>query len=189
MRAVARRRLLVSAGGLLAAPALVRAQATNGVALVIGNSRYKREASLPNVKRDVPDIARAFQALGLKTELLEDLGRDALRKAIQKFGETSQGARLAAIPTSERFARRGQSGGIQNRNFSGSEARCFGAATGYFCRDVCTEQRISRNDSCIQRLVQRRKRHLLALVSRKKCRQCAYLFVTRRRTRSAIQVA
>ncbi len=97
MRTVARRTLLGSAGGLLAAPALVRAQGVNGVALVVGNSNYKWEAPLPNVKRDVPDIARTFQALGLKTELREDLGHGALKQAIEKFAEASRGARFAAV--------------------------------------------------------------------------------------------
>ena len=76
---------------------MVRAQGQNGVALVIGNSKYQWEASLPNVKRDAPDVARAFQALGLKTELLQDLGGEAMRQAIAKFGEASRGARFAAF--------------------------------------------------------------------------------------------
>ena len=59
-----RRALLVGAGGVLAAPAIVRAQGqTAGVALVIGNSKYHWEASLPNVRRDVPEIAKRFQAM------------------------------------------------------------------------------------------------------------------------------
>src|SRR5471032_3143256 len=97
-RSIGRRGLMAAAGGLLAAPAVVRAQGqTNGVALVIGNSKYKWEASLPNVKRDAPDVAKRFQALGLKTELLQDAGQDAMQQAIAKFGEASRGARLAAF--------------------------------------------------------------------------------------------
>jgi hypothetical protein len=92
-----RRGLIASAGSLLATPAIVRAQGQNGVALVIGNSKYQWEAPLPNVRRDAPDIAKAFQALELKTELLQDVGNDAMRRAIQKFAETSRGARLAAF--------------------------------------------------------------------------------------------
>ena len=37
---IGRRDVLALAGGLLAAPAIVRAQGHNGVALVVGNSRY-----------------------------------------------------------------------------------------------------------------------------------------------------
>jgi len=94
---ISRRTLLAGTGAMLAAPA-VRAQGrTAGVALVIGNSKYQWEAQLPNVKRDAPDIARRFQELGLKTELLQDLGRDAMRQAIGKFAKTSSGAEMAAI--------------------------------------------------------------------------------------------
>ena len=92
-----RRAALVGAGGLLASPAIVRAQGTNGVALGIGNSKYLWEASLPNVRRDAPDIAKRFQAMGLKTELLQEVGRDAMRQAIDKFAAASRGANLAAF--------------------------------------------------------------------------------------------
>ena len=44
------RRSLLAGGALLAAPSIVRAQGTNGVALVIGNSKYQWEAQLGNVK-------------------------------------------------------------------------------------------------------------------------------------------
>lgn len=82
---------------VLAAPA-VRAQAqTAGVALVIGNSKYQWEAQLPNVRRDAPDIARSFQAMGLKTELLQDVGREAMTAAIARFRSASAGANLAAL--------------------------------------------------------------------------------------------
>lgn len=67
---IGRRTLLAGTASLLASPAIVRAQGTNGVALVIGNSKYLWEASLPNVRRDAPDIAKRFEQLGLKTELL-----------------------------------------------------------------------------------------------------------------------
>ena len=50
--------LAVGTGSLLAAPSVIRAQASNGVALVIGNSKYQWEAALPNVRRDAPDIAK-----------------------------------------------------------------------------------------------------------------------------------
>jgi uncharacterized caspase-like protein len=93
-----RRALLAGAGGVLAAPAIVRAQGqASGVALVIGNSKYHWEASLPNVRRDVPEIAKRFQALGLKTELLQDAGRDGLQRAVDAFAASSRGANLAAF--------------------------------------------------------------------------------------------
>src|SRR5476651_373139 len=97
MGRLARRALLAGAGSLLAAPAIVRAQGTGGVALVIGNSKYKWEASLPNVRRDAPDVAKRFQTLGLKTDLLQDAGQDAMRAAVDKFASAARGANLAAF--------------------------------------------------------------------------------------------
>ena len=55
-----RRGVLLGSGALLAAPAIVQAQGQTGVALVIGNSKYKWEASLPNARRDATDVAKAF---------------------------------------------------------------------------------------------------------------------------------
>jgi hypothetical protein len=80
---------------LLAAPSIVRAQGRNGVALVIGNSKYQWEASLPNVKRDVTDMARTFEAMGLKTELVHDAGLDTMREAIARLGAAARGVELA----------------------------------------------------------------------------------------------
>lgn len=95
---ITRRGALAGVGGLLASPAIVRAQGqTAGVALVIGNSKYQWEAQLPNVRRDVPEIAKRFQALGLKTELLQDVGRDAMKRAVDAFTASSRGANLAAF--------------------------------------------------------------------------------------------
>jgi hypothetical protein len=94
---IGRRGLLAVAGGLVASPAILRAEGQAGVALVIGNSKYKWEASLPNVARDAPDIAERFQALGLKTELLQDTGQDAMRAALDRFAAAARGANLAAF--------------------------------------------------------------------------------------------
>ena len=92
-----RRASLAGLAGLVGAPAIVRAQGANGVALVIGNSKYTWEAQLPNVRRDAPDVARSFQALGLKTDLVQDAGRDAMLAAIERFKSVAAGARLAAV--------------------------------------------------------------------------------------------
>ena len=98
-RAFSRRTML----GATAALAIVRSSGVqgqarnNGAALVIGNSRYQWETPLPNVRRDAPDIAKGFEALGLKTELLQDAGLDATRQALARFGSAAQGARFAAF--------------------------------------------------------------------------------------------
>lgn len=95
--AIGRRAAIAGAGALLTFPA-IRAQAqASGVALVIGNSKYQWEAPLPNVRRDAPDIARRFQAFGLKTELVQDAGRDAMRRAIDTFLSAARGANFAAV--------------------------------------------------------------------------------------------
>lgn len=95
---ITRRGALAGVSGLLASPAIVRAQGqTAGVALVIGNSKYQWEAQLPNVKRDAPDMAKRFQALGLKTELVQDASRDAIVQAIDRFKAAARGANFAAI--------------------------------------------------------------------------------------------
>ena len=92
-----RRALLVGAAGVLAAPAIVRAQGQSGVALVIGNSKYSWEASLPNVKRDVVEVARTCEAMGLKTSVVQDAGRGAMREAIDKLAVAARGADLAVF--------------------------------------------------------------------------------------------
>jgi hypothetical protein len=97
LRPLRRRTLLFATGSLIATPAIVRAQGRNGVALVIGNSKYKFESALPNAKRDVQDVAKAFEALGLKTELAEDLGRDALKPAIERLGALARNANFTAL--------------------------------------------------------------------------------------------
>jgi hypothetical protein len=95
---IGRRLLLTATASTLAFPAAIRAQGkSSGVALVIGNSRYQWEASLPNVRRDVFDIAKRFQALGLKTELVQDANRAALQRAVDSFKSAARGANLAAF--------------------------------------------------------------------------------------------
>ncbi|MEI6200941.1 MAG: caspase family protein, partial [Enhydrobacter sp.] len=94
---ITRRGIFAGVGGLLASPAIVRAQGQNGVALVIGNSKYLWEAQLPNVKRDAPDMAKRFQALGLQTVLLQDASLEAMRQAVEKFKAAASGANLAVF--------------------------------------------------------------------------------------------
>ena len=96
-RGVGRRAMMTGVGGILVAPAIARAQGAGGVALVVGNSKYRWESSLPNVKRDAPDIAKRLQALGVKTELLMDVDRGKMLGAIDKLGAAAKGANFAAF--------------------------------------------------------------------------------------------
>ncbi|HTR84609.1 MAG TPA: caspase family protein [Reyranella sp.] len=92
------RRGVLAGTGMLAMPAIVRAQArASGVAMVIGNSKYEWEAQLPNVKRDAPDIVKRFQDLGLKTEYVENATQAALKDAVARFAAAAKGAPLAAF--------------------------------------------------------------------------------------------
>ncbi len=52
---------------------------------------------MPNAKRDASDIAKRFQELGLKTELVLDAGQDAMRAALDKFTLVARDARFAAF--------------------------------------------------------------------------------------------
>ena len=94
---IGRRHALAGAGALLAAPAIVRADGQRGVALVIGNSKYQWEAALPNVRRDAADVSKRFQALGLKTDLVEDVGREAMKRTFDAFQAACRGADFAAF--------------------------------------------------------------------------------------------
>ena len=68
MKRISRRTLLGTAAACaLSAPAVRAQKADMGVALVIGNSRYLKEAALPNPKRDTTDVAARFRA---KSQLL-----------------------------------------------------------------------------------------------------------------------
>ena len=98
-----RRTFLVSTVGVSAAPAIVHAPSVRaqgkgaGVALVIGNSRYLKEAALPNPKRDTTDVAARFKAYGLQTELVQDADRATMERAITGFGARARGANFAAF--------------------------------------------------------------------------------------------
>jgi len=90
--------LAVAGGGLLASPAMARAQGRSfGVALVIGNSKYQWEAALPNVRRDASDVAKRFRDVGLQTELVEDASRESMTRAFAAFQSACRGANFAAF--------------------------------------------------------------------------------------------
>lgn len=54
-------------------------------ALLIGNGAYRRNALLSNPPRDVHLLASALTPLGVKCEVLTDLGRDAMAAAVARF--------------------------------------------------------------------------------------------------------
>ena len=90
--------IAATAASALAAPFVTRAQSgTSGVALVIGNAQYRWEAQLPNVRRDAPDVAKRFEQLGLRTELIQNATHETMRQAIDRFAASARGAGLAAF--------------------------------------------------------------------------------------------
>ncbi len=93
-----RRTLLAGTGLFLGTPTGANAQSkTNGIALVIGNSRYRWEAPLPNVSRDVRDVASCFRVLGLETELVENADQRAMNQVLTNFGSRTRGVDFAAF--------------------------------------------------------------------------------------------
>mgnify|MGYP003351395944 CR=1 FL=1 len=103
--------------------ALQRQTTEKRVALVIGNSKYQWETQLPNVRRDVAAVARRLQAYGLKTELLEDSGRDAeyifstqvvvsarQAHALDEFVRSHPGSRALALDVTDAAAVRARIG-------------------------------------------------------------------------------
>ena len=68
------------------------------VALVIGNAAYKNVPALLNPKNDARAVAASLRRLGFADVLEQyDLTRPAMTAALQKFGETAEGADWAVI--------------------------------------------------------------------------------------------
>lgn len=80
---------------LLALPGL--GQAANRVALVVGNSNYSHAPSLPNPVNDATDISAAFTRLGFEVTTVNDLGFDAMRRALRRFNTKASQADMAVI--------------------------------------------------------------------------------------------
>jgi uncharacterized caspase-like protein len=68
------------------------------VALVIGNSEYRSVAFLPNPRRDAKAVADALQQTGFDSvELVMDLDRDGMVKALRKFRDQVDQADWALV--------------------------------------------------------------------------------------------
>jgi hypothetical protein len=74
------------------------AQAEKRVALVIGNGAYDHAAALINPGNDALGIAERLSAAGFDQIIQhQDLGFEAMRRAIQAFGRTADGADIAVV--------------------------------------------------------------------------------------------
>ena len=82
---------------LLAAVFAVPAQATQRVALVIGNAAYKYAPRLANPLNDMADIGAALGRLGFTVTRIENADQVALRSGLQEFKRTVSGSELALI--------------------------------------------------------------------------------------------
>ena len=79
----------------LAVPA--QAVAEERIALVIGNSQYRKVTRLINPANDSADMAVSLRRLGFNVKHLTDLDYDAFRRALIEFGTAAQSADLAVI--------------------------------------------------------------------------------------------
>ena len=75
------------------APAL----AEEKIALVVGNSQYRKVTKLINPANDSADIASSLTRLGFSVKHLKDLDFDAFRRAIIEFGTAAKTADMAVI--------------------------------------------------------------------------------------------
>src|SRR6185436_14957197 len=74
------------------------ARSLNRVALVIGNSDYRRVSQLPNAKRDASTVAETFQRLGFREVVkVENMTRDGLVRALREFRALAATADWAVI--------------------------------------------------------------------------------------------
>lgn len=67
------------------------------MALVIGNSAYAGEKTLANPGNDAQDMAKALDRAGLAVRVHQDLGRQAMHRAIDNFLREAEGAELAVV--------------------------------------------------------------------------------------------
>ena len=73
------------------------AAALKGVALVIGQSKYRHVAALPNPANDASAVARLLQQLGFEVTLVTDRDGRKLKRDLERFGEDAGGADAAII--------------------------------------------------------------------------------------------
>ena len=73
------------------------ASAQQRVALVIGNSDYKRAPLLSNPVNDASAIAALLQGAGFQVELLRDAGINDTRRALREFIDRTRDADVAVL--------------------------------------------------------------------------------------------
>src|SRR5262245_53640355 len=97
--APAARQALILASALLVlaiakpAPAL----ADHKIALVVGNSEYRKVPALTNPVNDAADMAASLRRLGFSVKHFSDLDYDSFRRALIEFGHEAKTADKAVI--------------------------------------------------------------------------------------------
>jgi uncharacterized caspase-like protein len=71
--------------------------ADNKIALVIGNSQYRKVQPLANPANDAADIAASLQRLGYSVQHFTDLDYEGFRRALIEFGKAAKNADKAVI--------------------------------------------------------------------------------------------
>jgi uncharacterized caspase-like protein len=74
-----------------------RALANGKIALVVGNSQYRKVPPLANPVNDAADMAASLQRLGFSVRHFDDLDYDAFRRALIEFGNAARTADKAVI--------------------------------------------------------------------------------------------
>ena len=74
-----------------------RASASENIALVVGNSDYRKVVQLPNPANDAADMAASLQRLGFSVKLLTNLDYDGFRRALIEFGNAAKSADKAVF--------------------------------------------------------------------------------------------
>ncbi|MEI8152785.1 MAG: caspase family protein [Hyphomicrobiales bacterium] len=75
----------------------VQAFADEKIALVVGNSQYRKVTRLTNPANDSTDVAASLRRLGFNVKHLMDLDFDGFRRAIIDFGNEAKTADMAVI--------------------------------------------------------------------------------------------
>lgn len=73
------------------------AQASQRVALVIGNAAYQHTARLANPGNDAADVSAALRAAGFSVQTLTDAGKSRMEQALSGFAGKAAGSEMAVL--------------------------------------------------------------------------------------------
>jgi hypothetical protein len=88
---------LIVGAFLLLTAAPVWAASDRRVALVIGNSAYRKFPQLPNPRNDAEDVTAALKRIGFTVLGGVDMSREQMRDSLRQFARTAQDAEAAMV--------------------------------------------------------------------------------------------